>query len=198
MTNTITRTELNEWKKQFQVGDKVKITREGKWFNMTGVVSNKTSYVFVELENGEEVGFRMGLEVIEKFIKPKKEKKVSYTLSRASKLYKDLVNDGYNRHQFSMWLKKSDLVISGKKFDEHSNCETEKSNYKNGEGNLSAVIDFFMYNWELTKENYASKEDDGTYYYSTSWSYDGFSHDSVIITKEPLDVIYKKYLTEQK
>lgn len=194
---TITRQELNDWKKQFQVGDKVKITFEGRYFNMIGVISKKTTYVYVELENGDEVGFRRGLEVIEKFVKPKKEKVKSYNLSRSSKLYKDLVDSGLERHLFSTWLKTTDLILSGEKFDEHSNWTSEKANYENGKGDLRAVIDFFFYNWELTKKNYGSLTDDGRYYYSTSWSYDGFSHDSVIITKEPLDEIYKKCLVEQ-
>jgi hypothetical protein len=193
---TITRQELNDWKKQFQVGDKVKITYEGKYFGMTGVVSSKTSYVNVELENEQEIGFRRGLEVIEKFVKPKKEKVVSLKPSRSTKLYKELVDSGYDRYLFSMWLEKNDMVILAEKNDEHSNWETEKAKYENGKGDLCGVLNFFMYNWELTKEIYASKweNDGGGYYYSTSWSYDGFSHDSVIITKEPLDEIYKKYL----
>jgi len=194
---TITRKELNDWKKQFQVGDKVKITYEGKYFGMIGIVSSKTSYVNVELENEQEIGFRRGLEVIEKFIKPKKEK-VKYNLSRSSKLYKDLVDDGYNRHKFASWLKTTDLVVSGEKFDEHSNWTTEKAEYENGKGNLWEVLNFFFYNWKLMKENYGRKRDDESFYYSSSWSYDGFSHDSVIITKEPLDEIYKKYLVDKK
>lgn len=194
----MTRQELNDWKKQFQVGDKVKITFEGRFFNMIGVISKKTTYVYVELENGDEVGFRRGLEVIEKFVKPKKEKVKSYNLSRSSKLYKDLVDSGYDRHLFSTWLKTTDLILSGEKFDECSNWSSEKANYKNGEGDLRAVIDFFFYNWKLTKENYGRPTfGEKGYYYTTSWSYDGFSHDSVIITKEPLDEIYKKYLVEQ-
>ena len=197
---TITRKELNDWKKQFQVGDKVKITYEGKYFGMIGVVSSKTSYVNVELENEQEIGFRRGLEVIEKFIKPKKEKVVSLKPSKATKLYKNLVDSGYERYNFSAWLKKNDMVISGKKFDEHSNHDTSKETYKNGEGNLWEVLNYFMYNWKLTDKIYASKweADNGGYYYSTSWSYDGFSHDSVIITKERLEDLYKKYLAEQK
>ena len=191
---TITRKELNDWKKQFQVGDKVKITSEGEYFGMTGVVSSKTSYVYVELENEEQVGFRRGLEVIEKFIKPKKEKVKSYNLSRSSKLYKDLVSSSFKRNNFIMWLMGTDYVVSGKKFDENSNLDTEEAEYKNGEGDLGSVLDYFFYNWELTKENYGSTFGDDAFYYSTSWSYDGFSHDSVIITKEPLDEIYKKYL----
>jgi hypothetical protein len=195
---TITRQELNDWKKQFQVGDKVKITTEGTYFGMTGVVSSKTSYVYVDLENGQQLGVRRGLEVIEKFVKPKKEKVKSYNLSRSSKLYKELVDDGYNRYNFASWLKGKDYVVSGIKFDEHSNRDTEKAEYKNGEGELKKVLDYFFYNWELTKENYGSKRDDGTFYYSTSWSYDGFSHRSVIITNQPLDEIYKKYLVVVK
>jgi len=195
---TITRKELNDWKKQFQVGDKVRITYEGKYFGMIGVVSSKTSYVKVELENEQEIGFRRGLEVIEKFIKPKKEKVKSYKLSRASKLYKDLVDSGYERSFFSDWLKNKGLVISGEKFDEHSNRDTEKAEYKNREGDLGSVLDYFFYNWELTKKNYGSTFGDEGFYYSTSWSYDGFSHRSIIITKEPLDEIYKKYLVDKK
>jgi hypothetical protein len=195
---TITRKELNDWKKQFQVGDKVKITYEGKYFGMIGVVSSKTSYVNVELENEQEIGFRRGLEVIEKFIKPKKEKVKSYNLSRASKLYKDLVDSRFQRILFSNWLRNKGLIISGEKFDENSNWTTEKAEYKNDKGDLLEVLNFFFYNWELTKENYGSTFGDEGFYYSTSWSYDGFSHDSVIITKEPLDEIYKKYLAEQK
>jgi hypothetical protein len=199
MANYITRTELNEWKKQFQVGDKVKITADGKWKDKVGVVFHKTSYVFVSFENGQEIGFRSGLEIVEKFIKPKKEKttrKLSYTLSRASKLYKDLVSSGVEQYHFSKWLKENDMVVWGEKLDEHSNLSTQKAEYDNGKGDLFEVLKYFMYNWKLTNENYASKQDDGTYYYSTSWSYDGFSHDSVITTKEPLDQLYKKYLAE--
>ena len=195
---TITKQELNNWKKQFQVGDKVKITFEGKYFGMTGVVSSKTSYVYVELENGSEIGFRRGLEVIEKFIKPKKEKVVSLKPSKATKLYKELVDSGYNRYNFSMWLKQKDMVISGEKFDENSNWETESEEYKNGEGNLWEVLNYFMYNWKLTDNIYASEWeiDGGGFYYSTSWSYDGFSHKSVLITKERLEDLYKKYLVD--
>jgi len=197
---TITKQELNNWKKQFQVGDKVKITFEGKYFGMTGVVSSKTSYVYVELENGSEIGFRRGLEVIEKFIKPKKEKVVSLKPSKATKLYKELVDSRFNRQIFSMWLKQNDMVISGEKFDENSNWKTESEEYKNGEGNLWEVLNYFMYNWKLTDNIYASEWeiDGGGFYYSTSWSYDGFSHKSVLITKERLEVLYKKYLENIK
>jgi len=196
----ITKQELNNWKKQFQVGDKVKITFEGKYFGMTGVVSSKTSYVYVELENGSEIGFRRGLEVIEKFIKPKKEKVVSLKPSKATKLYKELVDSRFNRQIFSMWLKQNDMVISGEKFDENSNWKTESEEYKNGEGNLWEVLNYFMYNWKLTDNIYASEWeiDGGGFYYSTSWSYDGFSHKSVLITKERLEVLYKKYLENIK
>jgi len=97
-----------------------------------------------------------------------------------------------------MWLIGTVYVVSGKKFDEHSNLDTEEAEYKNGEGDLGSVLDYFFYNWELTKENYGFTFGDDAFYYSTSWSYDGFSHESVIITKEPLDEIYKKYLAVSK
>ena len=193
MSNTITRQELNSWKKQFQEGDKVKVIKEGRYHGMTGVVSHKTSYVFVDLENEDQVGFRTGLEVIEKFVQPVKPN-LKCNLSRASKLYRDLVNDGYERHQFSQYLKNNNLVVSGEKFDEHSNWDLSKHKYENGVGNLWEILNYFIYNWELTRENYGRKNEDGTFYYSTSWSHDGFSHDSIIVTKEPLDEIYKKYL----
>jgi hypothetical protein len=193
MGNTITRQELNSWKKQFQEEDKVKVIKEGRYHGMTGVVSHKTSYVFVDLENGDQVGFRTGLEIIEKFVKPVKPK-LDCNLSRASKLYRDLVNDGYETSLFSTYLKDNDLVVSGEKFDECSNWTVSKHNYKNGEGNLWQILVYFMYNWELTGKNYGRKNEDGTFYYSTSWSHDGFSHDSILVTKEPLDLIYKKYL----
>jgi hypothetical protein len=46
---TITRKELKEWKKQFHVGDKVKVTYEGEFYGMEGVVTRKNSYVYVKL-----------------------------------------------------------------------------------------------------------------------------------------------------
>jgi hypothetical protein len=92
-----------------------------------------------------------------------------------------------------MWLRENDYVVYGEIFIEDSNIDKIKENYKNGEGSLYKVLFYFFDNWKLKKSNYGSKCYNG-YYYSNSWSYDGFAKKSIIKTKEPLDELYKKYL----
>ena len=67
----VTVKELNDWKKTFKVGDKVKVTGENKYKYKEGIITKKTSYVFVDLD-GLIIGFRSGLSVIEPAIKVKK------------------------------------------------------------------------------------------------------------------------------
>ena len=77
----MTRQELNQWKKQFKTGDKVRINRPGtEYHDKIGVVSHKTSYVFVEVEGIGEVGFRTGLEILQAVAPKPKAPKPELTL----------------------------------------------------------------------------------------------------------------------
>ena len=73
----ITLKELNEWKKTFNVGDKVKVTGDNKYKEKEGIITKKTSYVYVDL-GGVIIGFREGLSVIEPVVKVKKKREVYY------------------------------------------------------------------------------------------------------------------------
>jgi len=73
----ITKKELNDWKKTFNLGDKVKVVGENKYKNQEGIITKKTSFVFVDL-NGLVIGFRSGLEVIEPAVKIIKKREVYY------------------------------------------------------------------------------------------------------------------------
>lgn len=73
----ITKKELNDWKKTFNLGDKVKVVGENEYKNQEGIITNKTSFVFVDL-NGLVIGFRSGLEVIEQAVKIIKKREVYY------------------------------------------------------------------------------------------------------------------------
>tara|TARA_R110000822_G_scaffold190660_1_gene329433 strand:+ start:39 stop:656 length:618 start_codon:yes stop_codon:yes gene_type:complete len=62
----MTKQELNNWKKGFKTGDKVRINiPSSKYHGMEGTVSHKTSYVFVDLDDDNQIGLRTGLEIIE-------------------------------------------------------------------------------------------------------------------------------------
>jgi hypothetical protein len=73
----ITKKELNDWKKTFNLGDKVKVVGENEYKNQEGIITKKTSFVFVDL-NGLVIGFRSGLEVIEPAVKIIKKREVYY------------------------------------------------------------------------------------------------------------------------
>lgn len=73
----ITKKELNDWKKTFNLGDKVKVVGENEFKNQEGIITKKTSFVFVDL-NGLVIGFRSGLEVIEPAVKIIKKREVYY------------------------------------------------------------------------------------------------------------------------
>ncbi len=62
----MTRKELNQWLKGFNIGDKVKFTGASSLAGLEGVVEYKTSFVFVRLEDGDRIQCRGFLELIEK------------------------------------------------------------------------------------------------------------------------------------
>lgn len=73
----ITKKELNEWKKTFNVGDKVKVTGENKYKGREGLITKKTSYVYVDLD-GIIIGFRSGLSLVEQVIKVRKKRELHF------------------------------------------------------------------------------------------------------------------------
>lgn len=73
--SVITRKELNDWKKTFKLGDKVKVVGENKYQNQEGIITKKNSYVYVDL-NVISIGFRGGLEVVEPVVKTIKKRQV--------------------------------------------------------------------------------------------------------------------------
>lgn len=64
----ITKKELNDWKKTFNLGDKVKVVGENEYKNQYGIITKKTTFIFVNI-NGLVIGFRSGLELIEPAVK---------------------------------------------------------------------------------------------------------------------------------
>ena len=109
----ITKQQLNQWKKQFKAGDKVRVNRPGsEYHGMEGIVDHKTSYVFVELPGIGEVGFRMGLDIIETAAPKPKAPKKELTLKPGDwvTVSKDELFDLH--HKTGFWLSNQSMRVS--------------------------------------------------------------------------------------
>ena len=109
----ITKQQLNQWKKQFKAGDKVRVNRPGsEYHGMEGIVDHKTSYVFVELPGIGEVGFRMGLDIIETAAPKPKAPKPELTLKVGDwvSLHKSELFDIHRKT--GLWLTNHSMRVS--------------------------------------------------------------------------------------